>query len=192
MLLVTVITINNMVFCLTTNTAFLRNSIPHNNHDQASHLVRKTKDTDFLTDQLQLKAVKFHFQKTPRAMRSHTRTSRKQLKGGVVQRSVRLRKQDYVLFSSMGDFDICWAKKKGQQRGTCHPFIWIPAASRICCLKLRKFKFCGENYSRKGFRGLPHPYSTVHMRGGRWQQRATTLKSNLAFLRQVQGSLTLT
>lgn len=53
MLLVIVTTITNAVFCLATNTVFLRNSIPHNNHDQVSHLLKKTttkKDKDFLTE----------------------------------------------------------------------------------------------------------------------------------------------
>lgn len=41
MLLEIVTTITNAVFCLATKTVFLRNSIPHNNHDQVSHLLKK-------------------------------------------------------------------------------------------------------------------------------------------------------
>lgn len=54
MLLEIVTTITNAVFCLATKTVFLRNSIPHNNHDQVSHLLKKNnnkkKDKDFLTE----------------------------------------------------------------------------------------------------------------------------------------------
>lgn len=122
---------------------------------------------------------------------SHT-TSRKQLKVRVVQRSVRLRKQ--VLFSSREDFDVCWAKNKGQQRGTFHPFLQTPTVSRTCFLKLYRFKFCSKNYFRKCFHGLCHPLQQyLHIRGETQQrQHATTLRSNLAFLGQLQGSLSFT